>query len=158
MRLQFHLFLRSKKILFLQLAKDATLRLQPHRLEYRLVMLYLKTFFFLGKKYRSFTSGCEIATDRPHQLLPSNSTTQLHPFFPSCQQCFMCYAAVKVHHLKLSLWRSDDDDHPLFGIHSFCRGDLQEGRQPALKNKKKKTSNLHFQCLSVKWQQEDSLR
>lgn len=29
-------------------------------------------------------------------------------------------------HLKLSLWRSDDDDHPLFGIHSFCRGNLKD--------------------------------
>lgn len=39
--LQLHLFLGSEEVLFLQLAEDATLSLQPDTLEYRLLMLHL---------------------------------------------------------------------------------------------------------------------
>lgn len=35
---------------------------------------------------------------------------------------------VKRKNLKLSLWWSNNNDHPLFGIHSFCRGNLKESR------------------------------
>lgn len=48
---------------------------------------------------------------------------------------------MNVQHLKLSLWWSDNDDHPLLRIHSFCRGDLKE----VIKKKrieKKKTLHL----------------
>lgn len=82
---------------------------------------------------------------------------RLHSFI-STNSVLCVYTAVKkVQHLKLSLWRSIDDDHPLFGIHSFCRGNLEEGRQPAFNQKKKIPRNLHlcFQFLSVKWQQVD---
>lgn len=41
---------------------------------------------------------------------------------------------MNVQHLKLSLWWSDNDDHPLLGIHSFCRGDLKE----VIKKKRRK--------------------
>lgn len=30
--------------------------------------------------------------------------------------------------LELSLWGSHNDDHPMFGIHSFRRGNLKDGR------------------------------
>lgn len=49
---QFHLFLGSKEILFLQLAKDATLSLQPDRFraDYSCCTLRIWDFISRGKK------------------------------------------------------------------------------------------------------------
>lgn len=47
---------------------------------------------------------------------------------------------MNVQHLKLSLWWSDNDDHPLLRIHSFCRGDLKEVIKKKRIEKKKNTS------------------
>lgn len=77
---------------------------------------------------------------------------RLH-FFISTNSVLCVYTAVKkVQHLKLSLWRSIDDDHPLFGIHSFCRGNLEEGRQPAF-NQKKKNPQKPSLMLSIPFSQ-----
>lgn len=151
MSLQLHLFLGSKEILFLQLAKETTLSLQSDRFKYRLLMLHFggQTFFFPGNKQNKnrthFCTGCrDTRITQALQLPQSNSTAQLHSFISTIAVLCVC-GCEEVQHLELSLRRSTDDHFPQFGICSFCGGDLKESRQPAFYN-----LYLYFQFPSVR--------
>lgn len=79
---------------------------------------------------------------RTHRLQnehAANSCRHMAPFFYFYQTVFR----VKVQHLKLSLWWSNNNDHPLFGIHPFRWGNLKKGRQPALTNSNLTLTHYH---------------
>lgn len=69
----------------------------------------------------------------------------LHSFIST--NSVLWYGCKEVQHLKLSLWWPNDDDHSLFGIHSFCRGNLKDSRQSTFM-KKNRTATCTYASTS----------
>lgn len=126
MSLKLNFFLGSKEILFLQFAKDATLSLRPDMIEYRLPRVHF------SRKTKHFTLNFNSHLPSVSIFYIKKTKRQQIYYRAAPVSCFYLqhlYIMAVEQHLKLSFWWSNNDDHPLFGIHSLGRGNLKGGRQ-----------------------------